>query len=237
MKTNFKFPMSKAERIIGWIYIPVHAVIVPLVIAFLYAAFSPSIIPELTDPQLNLVYYAFSFLFVLAAMFRYLKASFSDLFDDVIGSITSILLGFPLYSVMTAAVGFALIYFLGDAINPNTESILNAAKLNVNVMFVVSVLFAPVVEEVLFRGALFGTLRTKNRLLAYIVSALVFSLYHLWQSMLLNFDWTLLLFILQYVPASIALAWCYERSGSIWSSILLHALINFVFLSVNIGLF
>ena len=229
--------MSKAERIIGWIYIPIHAVLLPLLLGFLYNTFSPDIIPEMTSPQLNLIYFAFSFVFVLIFLFRYLKASFSDFFDNTLGSLFSIILGFLLYYAMLYAVSFLLTAFLDDIINPNTEGIINATKLNANVMLVVGVLFAPIVEEALFRGALFGTIRSKNRLLAYIVSALVFSLYHLWQHYVFDFDWSFLLFLLQYVPASIALAWCYERSGSIWSSILLHALINYIALLIQIRYF
>ena len=102
-------------------------------------------------------------------------------------------------------------------------------------IIVAAVLLAPIVEETLFRGALFGTLRGRNRLLAYAVSALAFAVYHMWQYFIAGFEWQMLLFLLQYIPPSIALCWCYEKSGSIWAPITLHALVNFMSIQMLIG--
>ncbi len=44
--------------------------------------------------------------------------------------------------------------------------------------------------------------------------------------MLAYMDLTLLIFLIQYIPVSFVLTWCYERSGSIWVPIFLHMLIN-----------
>jgi membrane protease YdiL (CAAX protease family) len=38
-------------------------------------------------------------------------------------------------------------------------------------------------------------------------------------------------FILQYIPASLLLARCYERTNSIWCSIFFHMLVNGVSIS------
>ena len=83
---------------------------------------------------------------------------------------------------------------------------------------------APIVEEIVFRGAVFGALRQKNRLLAYVVSVLLFSLYHVWGYMLA--DWKLIIFIIQYIPVSFLLCRLYERTSSIWSCIFMHMLVN-----------
>ena len=39
-------------------------------------------------------------------------------------------------------------------------------------------------------------------------------------------DLRYLLLMLQYAPMALALAWCYDRGGSIWSAILLHMTFN-----------
>ena len=40
-------------------------------------------------------------------------------------------------------------------------------------------------------------------------------------------DWlTMLLCFFQYMPAGFALAWCYHRTGSIFTSVLLHMTVN-----------
>ena len=120
-----------------------------------------------------------------------------------------------------------------DVINPSVENEIELTKADFNKTLVIAVLFAPVVEESMFRGALFGAIRTKSRIAAYIVTALLFAVYHLWPYFIAEFAWKDLLYLLQYIPIGVILAWSYERSGTIWTSILVHALINYVAVSVQ----
>lgn len=83
-------------------------------------------------------------------------------------------------------------------------------------------LIAPVTEELLFRGFLFSGLRQRLGVnLAIVVSSLAFALFH---------------FNPFAFPALVALgamlAWLFQRSGSLWPSIGLHATINTVTLLV-----
>lgn len=233
-KQMFKFPMSKSERVIGILYIPFHILILPLIIAFVYTYMLQTIGVNLSEAYLNLVYYAFSFVFIFIFMHKFLKSSFSDLWDNVFGTIKTVILGYLFYYMMLYAISFAMTFFVTDLVNPNSEQIINEAKLNSNVMLVVSVFLAPIVEETLFRGALFGTLRKKSRIMAYIVSTVVFSAYHLWGYFLGAFDWTLFVYLLQYLPGAIILAWSYEKSGTIWAPIFLHMVINYLSITAQI---
>lgn len=72
-------------------------------------------------------------------------------------------------------------------------------------------------------------LRSRNRAAAWIVSVLLFSFYHVWQYAVI--DPLYLLTAVLYHPASIALNWSYERSGSIWAPIFYHMLTNAVGIS------
>ena len=83
---------------------------------------------------------------------------------------------------------------------------------------------APVVEEMLFRAGIFGLLWQRNRRAAYIVSALCFALYHVVPYAILQPAYWL--FLLEYIPVSLLLAYCYERTNSIWCSIFFHMLVN-----------
>ena len=94
------------------------------------------------------------------------------------------------------------------------------------VMLLVSVVLAPVVEETLVRGVVFGSIYPASRVLAYIVSILLFTLMHNWQYFGLHPFVSILLSCLPYIPASVALAWTYEKGGTIWAPITLHAIIN-----------
>lgn len=83
-------------------------------------------------------------------------------------------------------------------------------------------LIAPVTEELLFRGFLFAGLRGRLGLVpAVVVSSLAFALFH---------------FNPYAFPALVALgavlAWLFQRSGSLWPGVALHATINTVTLLV-----
>ena len=213
--------MKKSERVLGIVQIPVHALLIPFALAFVLALMNI----KLSDPYVTLISYTFSFLYSIGLLFSFFRKSFSDFIDGFWRSVQAVILGYVLYFALLIALSLALSFFTQSE-NPNTEEVLRQAKLNSNVMFVIAVMLAPIVEEGAFRGALFGTIRQKSRVAAYIVSALVFSVYHLWPYFIGGFSAESLLLLLQYVPASIALAWCYEKSSNIWSPILLHAIVN-----------
>ena len=93
-----------------------------------------------------------------------------------------------------------------------------------NKLVAISVFLGPIVEEVLFRGLIYGALRRRSRALAWAVSIAAFSLYHVWQFALT--EPLMLVTAVLYIPASAALNWSYERSGSIWAPIAFHMLTN-----------
>jgi membrane protease YdiL (CAAX protease family) len=224
MKRTFKLPMTAPERAMGITYIPIHSFALPLGLHVLFAAVGL----EPDAVELTLAVYAVSFLFILITSFKFLKNSFSALFDSFIDAMQAVALGIVVYFIANMAVSFVLLRFMDNIVNPNSQEIINEAQLNPDAMLVVSVLLAPIVEETMFRGALFGSIRKRARAAAYIVSALAFALYHLWPYFIYDFHAGDLLYALQYIPASLVLAWCFERGGSIWAPITLHALINLI---------
>ena len=88
------------------------------------------------------------------------------------------------------------------------------------------VLLAPFVEEVLFRGLVFGNLKGKSRPVAYVVSCALFALLHVWQFAVVERDVTYFLLMIQYLVPGVVLAWAYEHSGTLWTSIGVHAVAN-----------
>jgi hypothetical protein len=228
--------MTKAEKIFGWCYLPIHIFVLPIVFNLLSLYVFPANGITISEAHLNFIYYAFGFLMMLIFMNRFLRSSFSDLCDNIINTIQAIILGYAFEYALLYAVSIVMAIFMEDVTNPNSAAVLQQVQINKNVMIAVSVLLAPIVEECLFRATVFGTIRKKSRIAAYIVSALIFSVYHLWQYMLQGFSWTLVIYLLQYIPASIALAWAYEKGRSIWAPIFLHMLINAISIVVSLSL-
>ena len=92
--------------------------------------------------------------------------------------------------------------------------------------YLIVVLLAPFVEEVLFRGLVFGCLKEKSRIFAYILSCALFAFLHVWTAAVSNWDLGYLILMLQYLVPGLVFAWAYEHSGTLWTSILLHMLVN-----------
>ncbi|MCL2408576.1 MAG: CPBP family intramembrane metalloprotease [Oscillospiraceae bacterium] len=228
MRKAFSSTMTFRERLLGVLYIPFHSVILPFLLLVVFLAIGV----EFSSAYFNLLYYTISFALILVIMFRFLKDSFSDMCGKFGRTLSSVVLGYLLHMAITFAAVLLLNQLLPvpvmTEVSPNTEAVAAAAVGSFNMIFAMTVILAPIVEEIIFRGALFGSLRMKSRFLAYAVTIVVFALYHLWQFLIDDFSWITLLFALRYVPASIALGWVYERTGNIWTPILLHSVINLV---------
>ena len=94
------------------------------------------------------------------------------------------------------------------------------------ISLLIVVFLAPFVEETLFRGLVFGSLKDKSRAGAYLASCLLFALLHVWQFAVTSRDLTYFLLMVQYLVPGLVLAWAYEHSGTLWTSVALHAAAN-----------
>lgn len=221
--TGFVDTTTKPQRIAGYIYLPLHIFIIPLLLSLLSYCI-PDKVNELTA---NILYYALGLLFCLILMRKYLRRAFDILLDNIGKNFILLLSGYFMYFMLSYIVSLLMLLFLGDGVsNPNNEALIEMSGKNSGVTIALAVFIAPIVEEVLFRGIVFGSIRGKSRGAAYILSISVFALYHVWQYALAFSDTGILLYALQYIPAGYALAWSYEKTNCIWISIFLHMVIN-----------
>ena len=232
---GFPYPMNRVELIVGWMYVFVHMFAMSYILAALNAWVFPLLGFRLSETWLNLVYYAFGFVFLLGFLFHYLRETFADMCSNFAATVVAVILGFVAYVLLSNIVAFGLRFFLDNLTNPNSAAVNTTTKLNPNKMLVIGVLLAPVVEETLFRGVVFGSLRRKNAILAYAVSTVLFAIYHLWSYLIHDFQPSLLLYLLQYLPAGLVLGWAYDYSKTLWAPVFLHMMINYVVMTVQIG--
>ena len=214
----FENQMTRTQTILGWIYLLLHVAALPMLIGLL-AEFSPDPIPETTA---NLIYYAVGVVFCLTVMFRFLRRSFDRLVDNLRLCVLTLTLALMLDYALSGVAALALMLVDGLVENPNNATVMELAEQSGGVVKAIGIFLAPIVEEILFRGVLFGSIRPRSRIWAYIASVAAFSLYHVWQYAVIDGNPALLLYALQYFPVSIVLAWAYERSGCIWTSIFFH---------------
>lgn len=218
--------MRPGERIAALIYLPIHLFALPLLLPYLTL-----VTPQLDAVDINLIYYITGFAYTLILCWRFLRAGFDAALDSLGRFFLAVIGAYALEYVLSMLLTAVLLLLGGaDMTSPNNNAISAMAPEGFNKLIAMTVFMAPVVEEVLFRGLVFGALRRRSRVAAWIVSVLVFSLYHVWQYALS--EPLYLITAVLYVPASVALNWCYERSGSIWAPIAYHMITNAIGMAI-----
>ena len=221
--------MKKSEFWGAMIMFALHVLLFPTLLGILVAV-RPGLLGE---SQMNLVYYCTSAVLTFVLLGKFLRRNFDSLLDNLWGSLVAFVVGWGIYFVLALAFGL-LIKALGiGEDNPNNSAIEEMLEQDRGIIIAMTVFLAPIVEECIFRGGLFCGLYRKNRYLAYVVSIVLFSVYHVWQYALAAQDISYLLYAISYIPASVALCWAYERSGSIWTSIFFQRSFNAYALAVT----
>ena len=213
----FTSALTRTETMLVLAWLPVHLLLLPWVFALLSER------GLLSPVWSNVLFYGLGFVYMVTAAFRFLRRDFDPLCERpffVAGQVAYGYLGMLLFNIL---VGM-LITDLTAAENANNAGVQALVDVSYGPMKATLVYLAPLPEEMLFRAGLFGTLRRKNRLLAYAVSMLAFSLYHVWSYAAQ--DPSYWIYLLQYLPAGWLLARCYERTNSIWGSVFFHMLTN-----------
>lgn len=119
-----------------------------------------------------------------------------------------LLIGQSLAAMIEMAIGI-------EAGSENTMALVTVAK-TVPLAIVAVVLFGPVLEELVFRRVVFGSLnQTTNFFIATTISALVFGLIHL--------EFTHLLL---YFTTGLVLAFLYQKTKRIITPIIAHVMLN-----------
>lgn len=89
------------------------------------------------------------------------------------------------------------------------------------------VVTGPIIEEMIFRFGVYRPLRNKNKILAYIVSSLLFGLIHVLGPVIDGYTSQLLL-IIPYGISGFFYAKYYEKCDNIFYPILLHSISNII---------
>ncbi len=174
----------------------------------------------------NLLYYFVLFVVTLAIFWHFLGVNLAALGRHLNRSCISLFAGLIAFYGLNELLYRVSSALLDSHVNLNDVTITAQAGIAPHMMAVILILLAPFVEEVLFRGLIFGSLRKNSRVVAYIISAVLFAFGHVLRQVTLGLDLGALTLIFQYLAPGLVFAWVYERAGNIWPSVLLHALVN-----------
>ncbi len=218
--TGFVNTMTKPQRTAGLIYLPFYMVVLPLFVVML-AALSPETYNDVTA---NAVYYGIGLIFCLVPLRKYLRSAFDVLLDNLGTNFAALAFGY-IINILLGYLATGLIFtIMGDKITSLNNQI--SAFESSRAVIAMAIFVAPVIEEVLFRGVVFGALAPKHRRIAFVVSIGLFAFYNVWQFALAAMNLTVFVYMIAYIPLGYVLAWAYEKTNCIWVSILLHILIN-----------
>ena len=212
--------MTDSERRRGWVFFALYLLVFPYLNGWAQKVLAGE--GEAPVAEANVVYYVLLFALALLVFWTFLRHGFNLLVDWLPENA---------FAFFTGLVGAGALHFLVMLIpypvqNPAELQYLQEFAISPAATTVLLVILIPLIEETLFRGLVFGSLRQYSRPLAYVVSVLVYSLACVWRYALEIGDPAYLLLAVQYLPMSLALAWCYDNGGSIWGAVGLHMAIN-----------
>ena len=218
--------LSKAQIIAGYLYLPFYVALLSLGLYFVTDLLGLS----LTELELNTCWFVLNVIIVWAIFHKFLLRSLRHIrFWDLV---QACILGFVFYYAATWLFGFLISLLNLRIVSFNDEAVQTLVSDSYWLMVVCSVVIAPMVEETLVRGLIFGSIRPKSRIAAYLASILFFSMMHVWAYIPTEGLMPVLLAAAQYIPASIALGWTYEKANTVWAPIILHMAINAVSMSL-----
>ncbi len=224
-------PMSRGEVFGGLLYLPFYV----FLLGYLLTAVLDALGLRLAAPTANLVYFLVNFLIIALVFHRWLIVSLGNISHRFWPFVQAIILGFVFYYALAWLLNWVLALLGWTVSSPNDRYIDALAQGNYWLMVCCTVLLAPLVEETLFRGLIFGNLHPTGRVLAYAMSALLFAALHVWQYVG-QVGWgNTLLTAVAYLPAGVALGWTYEKADTIWAPIVVHSLINAVSMGILHG--
>lgn len=218
--------LTAGEQFAGGIFFILYLLVFPWAAGPLFALLGEKIGRTIHGDMQSAIYYYCLFAVTLIIFHGFLVRTTRRLGENLPEALKSIFIGLIGMYGLNELLDRLLGTFLTGRVNLNDSAISTRIGSTPHMTVLTVLFFAPFVEEVLFRGLLFESLRARGRGTAYVISCLVFALPHVWQFALENRDAAYLLLGLRYLAPGLALAWAYEHSGTLWASIGLHAAAN-----------
>ena len=218
--------MTPGEQIGGVVFLMIYLVVLPFATDPLFRFVGGLLDVSISATVQNMVYYYVLFAVTLVMFHKFIGRTSRNFADNLGVACRSMLVGLiGLYGLNELVYRLTRLA-IDNRTNLNDTTISAQIQDAPRVTLLIIVFLAPFIEEVLFRGLVFGNLKSKSRVVAYLVSCLLFALIHVWQFAVVQQDITYFLLMVQYLVPGAVLAWAYESSGTLWASIGLHAAAN-----------
>ena len=218
--------MTSGEKIAGTILFAVYLVVLPFVTDPLFRLIGRLLDTTISATVQSVIYYYVLFAVTLIVFHKFVARTSRNFADNLGVACRNMLLG------LIALYGLnELLYRLSSLVISNRTN-LNDTTISAQIQdaprvtLLIIVFLAPFIEEVLFRGLVFGNLKGKSLAVGYVLSCLLFALSHVWEFIIVEQSISQFLLMVKYLVPGFMLAWVYDRSGTLWTSIALHAAVN-----------
>lgn len=218
--------MTDGEKIAGTVFFVIYLLVLPFVTRPALNLLGHLLGFEISEALGNTIYYYLLFAVTLMIFHRFIGRTTTLFLENIAGSLKILAVGFIGFYGLNELVYRVTRLLVSNHTNLNDMTISAQIDAAPRTTLLIVVLLAPFVEEMLFRGLVFGGLKAKSRFLAYALSCALFAFLHVWQYALVNQDITYLILMIQYLVPGLVLAWTFERSGNLWTAVLLHAGVN-----------
>ena len=237
VKKEYTFiDLSKKQQIIGLILIPIYIVFLryfflePLLRMYIDDSV---LIATIVKPLRNAIMLVAYVLLLRKNIFLFFKDVFDCRLKEncvwVLKSFLYLFIARISYSILVVALRLIMkerfITFFGNG--PKNEMIIdNIREVSPVLVIVFSVIFAPILEELVFRYVLYHALRRINKYLAFIIVPVFFSIIHLYEEIWSGQLFQAAFYMLSYLTIAIPLTIMYEKRRNILFCIVLHACSN-----------
>lgn len=214
--------LTPTEKKLGWCYWLFQLFVLPVAMPMVNDYFGS----PLTDLELNFLFFCINALLLVLMLHKYVFKSIGHGISRPFRTLRIAVVWFGIYWLLSMAATQAALYLDPEFINANDASIADMAAEGFTLTAIGTVLLVPIAEEIMYRGVIFGSIYHRSKLLAYVVSIVLFAAVHLMGYITEYTPMALLAAFLQYLPAGLCLAIAYARTGSILAPVLMHIAIN-----------
>jgi membrane protease YdiL (CAAX protease family) len=203
-----------------------HTFVYPILLSILLTNIAPQAI---VYPLWSLIlWYGTTLLVSIVLAWPLLVESLRRMRHDVRHTVRIALTMFPLMYFTSIFVSILITWLSGQATSGNQTSLNELLGQFPVFTLALTIIFAPIVEELVFRGAFYRFFRAKGMYwFPMFLSATAFSLIHLMVALSTG-SWGDLWYFPLYALLGIFLAVAYEKTGNIFGPILLHFTYNAV---------
>lgn len=222
-KASWRPQLTRQEKRLGWVFFGLYLLVFPVMMGWIWRLLDNMLDIYFTAEAVSsAVYYTIALLILVAAFWEFLRHAVRLFSQRMPENLFGVLTGLGGCLVLTTLVGLIPLPVVNPVFIDYKSQFLLAPGYTVAVV----ILLRPAVEEILYRGLLFGSLRGKNRPLAYAVSSLLFAVGSVWQYAFPVGGAAYLLLALQYLPMGLAYCWSYDNGGSVFAPIILRVIVQ-----------